>query len=106
MDTVQMTANALLGTNGDGVWDGGSVGGVGYYCRYAMFWDAKLVYTLHGSESLVFPFTLVEAVVRITNTATGATSINYVENDRTLAVSGDGKYVLEVSFVKNTKEVQ
>jgi hypothetical protein len=106
MDTVQMTANALLGTYGDGEWNGGIGGAQGFYCRYAKFWDAKLVYEIHGSTEILFPFTLVEAIVRITNASSGATSINYVERSLTLPVSGDGKYILEVFFVKNIKEAQ
>lgn len=103
-ETVQMTANALEGTHGDGDWDGGIEGATGFFYRYAKFWNAKIVYEIHGSNSLVFPFTLVDAVVRITNAATGATTSTFVDRSRTMAISGDGKYVLEVSFVKNVKE--
>jgi hypothetical protein len=105
MDTIQMTANALQGTWGDGDWDGGITGAVGSYCKRGIFWDAKLVYTISGSATIKFPFTVVESIVRITNTATLASVISYIQKGKTLAVTGSGKFILEVLFVRNTKEV-
>jgi len=105
-ETIQMIANALEGTYGDGDWDGGITGANGFYTQYARYWDAKLVYTLNGSADVVFPFTVVESFVRVTNVITKVTVINYIEKSRRLGVSGDGKYILEVCLVKNTKEVQ
>ena len=103
-NSIRQLTNAVRGIYGTGEWDGG-VAGSGYYHRYAMYWDAKLTFTGSGSTILSFPFTVVDSLVRVTDIATLTTKVYYIENNNQLSVSNlGGKTIVEVSFVKNTKE--
>lgn len=101
---VESFANALDGTYGTGEWDGGVEGASGFWHRYSQYWDAKLVVTISTSQLIVFPFTVIDSLLRLTK-LDGTSSIIYIENAKQLNVAGNGKYVLELFFVKNTKEL-
>lgn len=104
-NSLQMMANALKGTYGDGEFDGGlGQGAEGYWHRYAMYWDAKLVCTAYGAVTITFPYTIVDSMVKVYDTTTNTTGVYYIQSSKTLTFTASGKTIVEVSFVKNTKE--
>ena len=106
--TLTMLANALKGTYGTGEFNGGLGDELayGYWHQYAMYWDAKLVFTATGSVTITFPFTLVDAPVRIFNVSDSSSSVYYVHKSKSITISATGKTIVEVGFVKNIKEVE
>jgi hypothetical protein len=104
-NSLQMMANALKGTYGNGEFDGG-LGSIanGYWHRYAMFWDAKLVFTATGSVTITFPYTVVDSMVKVYDASANTASVYYIESSKTLTFTASGKTIVEVSFCKNTKE--
>jgi len=106
-ETLQNLAIALKGTYGSGEFDGGlGTGAEGYYHRYAMYWDAKLVCTASGSTTITFPFTLVNAEICVLDVATNERSYFYADGTKQFTFNGNGKTVISTMFIKNTKEVQ
>ena len=103
-ETLQMTANALLGTHGDGEWDCGVAGATCYYHKYAQFWNAKVSLTFSGTVIISFPFTIVDSILKQIKDD-GTTTNVYVSNAKQVTLTGSGKYILELFFVKNVKEV-
>lgn len=101
--SVQVMGNALRGVYGDGEWDGG-VGGTGYWVKYAMFWDAKLVFDGTGAHTITFPFTVADSIVRVTSTITLVTTNYYIASGTSLALTLSGKSIIEINFAKNAKD--
>lgn len=107
-NTIQTLVNALKGVYGNGDWDGG-LGDIatGYYHRYAMYWDAKLSFTASGSVTLTFPFTVVDSIVKVFDVTSKTMAVYYLDNSNSLSLTSlNGKTIIEVSFVQNTKENQ
>lgn len=106
-ETIQALVNANKGSNGDGTWDGGVDGATGYWSKYRMFWDAKLVFTASGSITVTLPFTVVDNTVRVIKCGTtpAVEVLYYLERSKTISLTGlNGKTVIELSMVKNIKE--
>lgn len=106
--SLQSCVNALRGTYATGSFDGGIVGSVGYYHKYAEFWEAKLVLTATGNTAITFPYTLVDAVLNIyTISDMGVVSLSrkYAHETKDIQiVLGGVKTIIEVAMVHNTKE--
>lgn len=104
--SLQLMANALKGTYGYGEFNGGlgeNIGN-GYWHRYAMYWDAKLVFTGTGTTTITFPYTVIDSMVHVYDTATNTDQVYYIENSKTLTFNASGKTIVEVSFVKTGRE--
>ena len=72
-----------------------------------MFWDGKLSFIGSGSTTVAFPFTVVDTVVKVFKISGTTTTqeLIYIAKDNTLALTGlTGLTIIELAFVKNTKE--
>lgn len=106
-ETIQALVNATRGANGTGDWDAGIDGANGSWAKYLMFWDARVSFEVTGSVEITFPFTVVSSVVRVIKcgTVNPVEVLYYVDKAKTLTLSGlNGRTVVELSMVKNTKE--
>ena len=108
----QLVATALQGAWGKGSWDGGSgenwVPGVGNWEKHSESWDATLQTTLSGSAVVTFPFTVVRGIVKlykISDDRTVSMHANYIESGKTLSIEHIGLIVIELTNIKNIKEV-
>ena len=114
--TSQLIVTALRGSWGRGDWDGGSasgwIPGTGNWEKHAESWDATVQTDLNGPATITFPFSVVRNIVKVYKVVTaddGAVttefSANYIENGKSLAIDHVGRVVVELSNIKNTREV-
>jgi hypothetical protein len=106
-EAMVQVVNALRGTYGTGEWDGGFDGASGYWTKYSMFWDAKLSFDGGGSATITFPFTVVDSIVKVymVSGVTVTQENHYIVKGNNLTLAGlTGKTIIELAFVKNTKE--
>lgn len=107
-EAMVQVVNALRGSYGTGEWDGGFDGATGYWTKYSMFWDAKLSFVGSGTTTVTFPFTVIDSIVKVFKiTGTSATQeLIYIAKGNSLALTGlTGTTIIELAFVKNTKEI-
>ena len=107
-ETLQSLVNATRGANGTGDWDGGlGDGSKGYWSKHQMFWDARLSFIGTGSCTISLPFTAQDTVVRVLKCGTGTPVevLYYLDKAKTLTLSTlNGRTIVELTMVKNTKE--
>jgi hypothetical protein len=100
----QGVIGALRGAWGTGPWDGG-VGGNGYWCKYSMYWDAKLTFEATGLHTVTLPYRVTESVVRWWCITESGPMLNayYVANGQTVDINFVGTVVVELQMVKVVK---
>ena len=110
--TSQLVVTALRGSWGVGNWDGGSasgwVPGTGSWEKHAESWDASVQTDLNGPATVTFPFSVIRNIAKVYKVQTDGTtefSANYIENGKSLAIDHVGRVVVELTSIKNTREV-
>jgi len=103
-ETILQVVNALRGVHGSGEWDGG-VGGVGTWCKYSAFWDAKLYFNKVQTVTVELPFVAIQAIAKIYHIDSIVTvEYLFIENGNTMTIGSSGETLIELSLVQSAKE--
>jgi hypothetical protein len=106
-ETILQVVNALRGVHGSGEWDGG-IGGIGSWCKYSAFWDAKLSFDKTQTITIELPFTAINTILKVyhINNLTSVVTIEsvYLSNSKTVTFGAFGKTLIELSLVQSAKE--
>jgi hypothetical protein len=97
----QLMANALIGVNGVGDWDGG-LEGDGWWVKRGYWWEAVLTADVTGDFTLELPFEANNTVVEVVNNNTQY--LYSIYSGSTLSVTGlSGKVHIFIRPTRNKK---
>ena len=98
---IQLVANALIGANGYGDWDGG-ISGDGWWEKRGYWWTAALAADVTGDFTLELPFEANNTVVEVVNNNTQ--NLYSVYSGSTVSVIGlTGKVHIFIRPTRNKK---